>query len=194
MKKHEDRQLIVKAKSGDIDAFVEVFESMRPLVFNIAYRLVGPSDADDVVMEVYLKVWKKLSEFNFRSTLTTWVYRMVYNTAIDMLRQQRRYRQFFLHDWVDENFEKVDWIGESEPSPRDELEHSELISMVDCALKELDDAHRITLLLRYTDGLSYNEIAAATGVGIGTVMSRIYNGKKKLKKLIIQQEADYVNN
>ncbi len=69
---NEDETILLgKAQNGDVDAFAELFESLRSRVFAVALRVVGPDDADDVVMETYLKAWQAIPRFNRRSSLTT---------------------------------------------------------------------------------------------------------------------------
>ena len=69
----EERELIARARRGDNEAFARMFEQLRPMVFSVACRLVGPDDANDVVMETYLKAWKSLPKFRWGSSLSTWV-------------------------------------------------------------------------------------------------------------------------
>ena len=177
-----NRQL-KKAKNGDVDAFAEVFESLRPTVFAIACRLAGPTDAEDIVMETYLKAWAALPNYNERSSLQTWLYRIAYNAAMDCLRSRNRRRSKVISENDLENTEIGELVDERELTPRVKLVKREANSLIRNALSLMDCEHRKTIWLRFADGLSYKEIAAATGVSIGTVMSRIFNGKKKLLKL-----------
>ena len=191
----EDIQGPIKlAKDGDIDAFAEVFESLRPIVFAIAYRLVGANDAEDVVMETYLKAWKALPNYNERSSLKTWLYRITYNTAMDCLRTRKRQQGKFVSQNDLENTEMNELVDEQQLTPPSTLIKSEIKLLIQKALSLMDNEHRTAIWLRFADGLSYKEIAAATGVNIGTVMSRIFNGKKKLVKLfnLLEKEKNEI--
>lgn len=173
---------IKKAKEGDVDAFAAVFEKLRPMVFSVAYRLVGPNDADDVLMESYLKAWQAIPNFNERSALKTWLYRITFNTAQDFLRKRQREDKRLVRD-KDDSEKVIDNVADQQQaSPSENLEAAETKATVEKALDMLPEEHKVTLLLRFADELSYAEIAAATGVSIGTVMSRLFNGKRKLKK------------
>ena len=177
-------QLLLKAQKGDIDAFADLFEGLRPMIFAVACRLVGPTDAKDVVMETYLKAWQALPGFNRRSALKTWLFRITNNCALDFIRSRQRRNKHF----ANENEQETDMIAhipdEKQNTPDAIMVKDEIVTMVQIALSKLPNEHSVTLQLRYTDGLSYSEIAASTGVSIGTVMSRIFNGKKKLQKIL----------
>jgi RNA polymerase sigma-70 factor (ECF subfamily) len=178
-----------KAQNGDIEAFTELFEPMRATVFSVAYRLVGPDSADDVVMETYLKAWQAIPRFTGRSSLKTWLYRIAHNCAIDHIRVRQRRRENSLTDMESDNGE-LTWIADETQKPADELvAGSELAAGVQQALGRLSAEHRTALLLRYADGLSYADIAVTTGVSIGTVMSRLFNAKRKLRVEVEEAEA-----
>jgi len=181
--KGEAAVLLDRAQTGDMDAFASLFESLRPMVHAVAYRLTGPNDADDVVMDSYLKAWKSLPRFRRRSSLKTWMYRITCNCAIDCLRSRQRR----LDRTVSGGKEGVEWSAiadRREVAPDKALARAETAGAVCAALAKLPAEHRITLELRFVDGMAYAEIAAATRVMIGTVMSRLYYGKRKLRKLL----------
>ena len=183
----EERELIARARRGDNEAFARMFEQLRPMVFSVACRLVGPDDANDVVMETYLKAWKSLPKFRWGSSLSTWLYRLTHNCAIDWLRARTRRREDLLSEREAQGFNRSELADDSQVRPGQNLLEEERNSEVHRALEQLVQRHRAVLLLRYTDGLSYAEIAAATGVSIGTVMSRLFYAKKKLR-IIIESE------
>ncbi len=172
-----------QAKRGDMEAFTRLFEPLRPRVFAVACRLVGPTDAEDVVMDTYLRAWKALPAFRGGSTLKTWLMRIARNRALDMIRAR--------HEGARESLSAEDAPADvrnlsdpTQPLPGEDLAGREMAGVLDAALGRLDPVHRTTVLLRYADDLSYAEIAAATGVHIGTVMSRLFNGKRKLRALV----------
>jgi len=175
--------LVDKAKNGDADAFAELFEPLREMVYAIACRVIGPNDADDVVMETYLKAWQAFPRFSGRASLKTWLYRITHNCAIDFIRKRSRRKERVLSVEEEEGRERQ-FADEKQPTPDEVLSLRELVRDVRTGLERLPDAHRVVLELRYTDDLSYSEIAAATGVSIGTVMSRLFNGKRKLRKIL----------
>jgi RNA polymerase sigma-70 factor (ECF subfamily) len=180
-------QLIDRARQGDMEAFAELFEELRPMVHAIACRLVGSSDAEDVVMETFLKAWKAVPRFQGSSSLNTWVYRITHNCAQDFLRARSR-RDARLAP-VEKDATPLDNVPDPhQVSPADSLVNAELGRMIDIALARLSPEHAATLQLRFVDGLSYSELAAATGVSLGTVMSRLFNGRRKLCRIMSELE------
>lgn len=170
-----------------MDAFAGLFEGLRPIVYAVACRLVGPDDAEDVVMETYLKAWQAIPQFAGRSKLKTWLYRIARNCALDLIRRRssRKELSATADDDGRDMFENTADAGQR--GPDEEAEATEVREAVEQALSELPEFHRATLELRLSDGLSYAEIASATGVSIGTVMSRIFNGKRKLRRLLAER-------
>jgi len=167
-----------------MEAFAALFEPLRLQVFAIAVRTVGPTDAEDVVMETFLKAWKALPRFSRRSSLKTWLYRIAHNCSLDMIRaRQRRHETAFPED--EDGRSALDNVADcNRPAPDMAAQQVEAAAEVRRVLDALPDALRATLLLRYADELRYADIAAATGTSIGTVMSRLFYGKRQLKKLL----------
>jgi len=175
--------LVGKARLGDMDAFAAVFEGMRADVYKVAYRLVGADDANDIVMDAFLKAWQAIPRFVGRSSLRTWLYRITYNCAIDYLRSRQRRGEESLSSGSEESGVR-EVADETSGRPDEIVAGRELAEEMALALSLLPYEHKVTLELRYSDGLSYLEIASATGVSVGTVMSRLFNGKRKLRKLL----------
>lgn len=183
-----DSERLTKAARGDAEAFARAFEELRPSVFAVACRVAGIDDADDVVMETYLRAWQALPGFEGRSSLKSWLYRIAFNCATDLRRRRQRspeVRPEPAENGHDAMEQVADWEA---ASPGEALEAAETRRRVTEALRCLPPEHRMALELRYTDGLRYAEIAAATGIGIGTVMSRLFNAKRKLQRALAQIE------
>lgn len=182
----DSARLLDLARSGDVDAFAELFEGMRSTLFSVASRLVGPVEADDVVMETYLKSWQAIPRFSGRSSLKTWLYRIAHNCALDSIRSRQRRKEQSLPagdpDAGPAREPVDDGVGPDEVAAR-----MELVEEVRQALSMLSPDHAVALQLRYTDGLTYAEIAAATGVSLGTVMSRLFNAKRRLRTIVEQR-------
>lgn len=172
-----------------MSAFTELFEPLRPGLFRVALRLVGPDEAEDVVMETYLKAWQSLPKFREGSKLKTWLYRIAYNSSIDVIRQRGRRKETSISQHEDGEAAVRDIPDTNQPGPDELVEKNELVATVRTALERLPEPHRVALQLRYTDGLSYLEIAAATNVSMGTVMSRLFNGKRKLRQILEAEAA-----
>ena len=185
-----DSGWLAKAKKGDAEAFAGAFEALRASVFAVACRLAGPDDAEDVVMETYVRAWQALPGFQSRASLKSWLYRIAYNCATDLRRRQQRspeVRAGCAEDGRD-MLEQVADAGVAMPGEM--LEAHEIRLQVVQALQRMPPDHRVALELRYMDDLSYAEIAAATGTGLGTVMSRLFNAKRKLQRALKDLEQE----
>ena len=149
--KNKTKTAIQRSKAGDMVAFAELFESLRPIVFAIAYRLVGGNDADDVVMETYLKAWKAIPKYNEKGSLKTWLYRITYNTAMDFLRAKGRLQNKFVPESSLENRTLDDFVDENKVNPAATLAKADMNIMVRRALSLLDKDHRTVIWLRFAD-------------------------------------------
>jgi RNA polymerase sigma-70 factor (ECF subfamily) len=149
--------------------------------FRLAYAIVHhEADARDIAQEVWLTVWKQLGNFRGDARFTTWLHPIVTRKSLDHLRKRRRWFDRFLPFGTgDENAFEVD-----EPATTDDArsinEGNETVARVRAAIAALPPKHRVVLALRELEGLSYEEIAAATGVPTGTVMSRLFHARKLL--------------
>jgi RNA polymerase sigma-70 factor, ECF subfamily len=191
MQDSDPEGLLKKAKHGDMEAFAGLFEPLRPKSLAIASRIVGPDEAPDVVMDAFLKAWKALPGFNERSSLATWLYRIVWNCAADHRRASQRRRENRLPE--DDEGQSLDIPDSAADSPSEKAASRDLGRQLEASLSQLSEELRVTLLLRFADGLSYREIAAATNVRIGTVMSRLFHGRRRLKALMVQIEKGEVS-
>jgi RNA polymerase sigma-70 factor (ECF subfamily) len=177
-----DSVLLQKARQGDMDAFAGLFEPLRGKSLAIASRIVGPDEAPDVVMDAFLKAWKAIPGFSGRSSLSTWLYRIVWNCAADHRRATQRRRENRLPE--DEDGRELDISDTGADSPLENTARRDLTRQLQESMGLLSDELRTTLLLRFAEDMSYREIAAATGVRIGTVMSRLFHGRRRLKELM----------
>jgi RNA polymerase sigma-70 factor (ECF subfamily) len=179
-----EAELISRCQQGDQDALKEIFEQYHKKVYGIAYGVVRQrEDALDIVQEVFIKLFRSIRNFKGKSKFYTYLYRLVVNTAIDHVRKTGRYAVSSLDQ-------------EGVPQPEEEFEkrpdrillHKELEGRVNSAMDKLPVDQRMALLLREVEGLSYQEMAEAMGCSIGTVMSRLHYGRKKMQGLL----KDYV--
>ena len=177
-------ELVRAATGGDEDAFAQLVALHEKKVYNLALRMCGdPEDAWDAAQEAFLSAWRGLPSFRGEAGFSTWLYRLTSNAAIDLLRRNRRQRGEASLD--DENL-GIDAVDRA-PSPQEQAEAAELRGAVTAGLFRLSDAHRQALILREVQGLSYEEIAAALAVDMGTVKSRINRGRKKLRIFLLER-------
>ncbi|OPZ30854.1 MAG: ECF RNA polymerase sigma-E factor [Lentisphaerae bacterium ADurb.BinA184] len=180
--------LLRQAQGGDAEAFAAVFETHRPLLYRIACRIVGADDADDVVMDTYLKAWRSIPSFRGAASLRTWLCRAVRNTALDRLRWRARRPASSPEPGGDDGGVGIEGVADSrERAPDRQAITEETGRAVAAAVAELSQEHRLALLLREVDGLSYREVAAATGSNVGTVMSRLFYARRRVRRILEAQ-------
>lgn len=183
----EDRVLVSQAKKGDAHAFRKLVERHQRRAFAIALGLVrDENDAREVVQEAFLRVHKGLASFEGGSSFFTWLYRIVHNLAIDVMRRPSR-REVGLpdHAALDEGPDEplVSRIDGSDPS--DVVRRGEIRKRIQIALDALPPYHRGVILMREIEGMSYEEMAEAMGVSKGTIMSRLFHARKKLQQALL---------
>ena len=181
---HEETQLISRCQQGDQEAFKEIFDRYQKKVYRIAYGVVRHrEEALDIVQEVFIKLFRSIKNFKGKSHFYTYLYRMVMNTAIDHARKTGK--QFISSLDEEGSFEPSD---ELEKGPERILLQKELEERVKGAMEKLPAEQRAALIFRDVEGLSYQEMAEAMGCSIGTVMSRLHYGRKRIQELL----KDYV--
>lgn len=180
----DEAELISRCQKGDQDALKEIFDRYHKKVYRIAYGMVRQrEDALDIVQEVFTKLFHSIRNFKGKSKFYTYLYRMAVNAAIDHTRKMGKFSVSSLDE--DGAFQPS---GEPEERPDRILLHKELQEKVKLALEKLPVDQRMALVLREIEGLSYQEMAEATGCSIGTVMSRLHYGRKRMQTLL----KDYV--
>jgi RNA polymerase sigma-70 factor (ECF subfamily) len=176
-----DPDLLRRAQAGDEAAFGSIMRTHYERTFRLVYAIVhNEADARDVCQEVWLAVWKQLATFRGDARFTTWLHPIATRRALDHLRKRRRWFDRFLP------FDTGNQSAPAAPEPAttddagQQLEGSETVARVRAAIATLPPKHRVVLALRELEGLSYEEIAAATGVPVGTVMSRLHHARRLL--------------
>jgi RNA polymerase sigma-70 factor (ECF subfamily) len=181
-----DEQLLTRFARGDREALAELFQRYRMPAYRVAYRLLGhEADALDAVQDGFIKALTRLDSFQGRSAFKTWLMRVVSNAALDLGRQRGRRQLLSLDATLDGNPDGTALATEGRHS--DGLERADLRRLLDQALATLSEAHRRTFVLHADGGLSYREVAEALGISIGTVMSRLFYARRKLRAYLAQR-------
>ena len=169
-----DDRVIEACREGDREAFRLLFETYKDKVFSIAVYSFGGDEAaaSDVSQQIFLKLMTAIGQFRGDSAFTTWLYRLVVNACIDERRKRRRFLPF--GDSV-----PVSKIEDRRPQEK-RYARLEVSESVQAAIKELTPKLRMPILLKYVEGLSYEEIAAVMGCSKGTIASRLNRGHRSL--------------
>ena len=171
-----DGRVIEACQKGDRAAFQLLFETYKDKVFSIAVYSSGGDRtvADDVTQQIFLKLFTAIRQFRGDSEFTTWLYRLVVNACLDERRRRRR-----LLPWG----ETVAMRNPGEKKPQEkQYARLEVAEAVRAAIGELKPKFRLPILLKYIEGLSYEEIASVMGCSKGTVASRLNRGHSQLAK------------
>ena len=169
------RFTVLRCQAGDEEAFVRLHAWFAPRTFAHLRSLVG-DDADDVQQEVWLTVYRQVARLADPGAFRTWLFRTTRHRAIDWLRRRRREGEVIVEGLEGVGLEVASDAGDDAEAALDLAALGELIA-------ELPPLQREALQLRYGDGLSYAEIALVTGCPVGTVRSRLHNGRRLLEQL-----------
>jgi len=167
--------VIHACQAGDREAFRLLFEAYKDRVFSIAcYSLGDQAAADDITQQIFVKLFTRIGQFRGDSEFTTWLYRLVINSCLDERRRQRRLLPV------------AEFLpmrkGAYRKSPETGYERREIAGSVREAIGGLKPKMRLPILLKYIEGLSYEEIAEVLGCSKGTVASRLNRAHKALAK------------
>ncbi|MGL6095339.1 MAG: RNA polymerase sigma factor [Fimbriiglobus sp.] len=172
-----DAELIRRSCRGDSGGLNELFRRHRMVAYRVAYRLLGnEADALDAVQDGFVNALGHLDRFRGHSSFKTWLLRIVSNAALDLGRGRKR-RDARYPGGVDD----TDPADDTLPAPDSGLERADLREILDAALAKLPPAQRQTFVLHVDGGLTYREVAEALGISIGTVMSRLFYARQRLR-------------
>ncbi len=182
----EEKELIDSLKKGDENALETVIDMYSKKVYNLAYNHIrNHQDVEDITQTVFIKVFQKIKGFKGKSSLATWIYRITVNCCKDFLKAKYRAKTYYLEDYnFDEKQSLENNIPSEQPLPSDHLQNKEFHQILDKALDCLTIEHREIIILRECQELTYNEISKILNISVGTVMSRLFNARKKLANVL----------
>lgn len=184
-----DAELVARAAKKDREAFRELVERYQQRLFAVAFEMLRRrEDAEDVVQESFVKAYLSLEHFQGKGSFYTWMYRIVFNMAIDQRRRAARDRSVSLEQPTSESSEpRAMELPSAEADPEEQLGRLQDVRLVQAGLREISDEHRAVIMLREVEGLSYDEIARSVGVSRGTVMSRLHYARRRLQQILSAQ-------
>lgn len=180
-----------RAQRGDPAAFEQLMTPLEGGLWRLCcHYLPNRQDAQDALQETMLKIWRALPDFRGQSALTTWAYRLCVNCCLDQLRRQKsRVQTQSADEMREQGFDPVDLS----PLPEETVEQAETRARLRACLDQLNPEQRTALLLCAVEGRSYEETAAITGVGLGTVKSRVARARGRLAELMKRGEQNAVS-
>ena len=170
---------LARARQGDSEAFRALVERHSRSVFRLAYRMTGnEQDAEDVVQESFLRAYRQLGRFESRANFGTWLYRIVANCSVDLMRAKQA-----RHDQT--RRESLDAVlalpADEEPGPERLARSAEIAARVRTALGGLSPLERAAFTLRHYEGRSIDEISRALGLGMSAAKHSVFRAVKKLR-------------
>lgn len=177
----QEREWILMAQKGDGDAFCALIGKYENKIYNIAYKFMQNSfDAQDAAQDAIIKMYRSIRKFSFQSAFSTWMYRVVANTCLDALRARRP--SVPMEEYSDAAVSR-------EGNPDEQAENSELGRGIRTAVEELSEKYRSVLVLKDMEGLKYEEVAEILSITPGTVKSRLFRAREKLRKILEEKQV-----
>src|SRR5436190_3540011 len=184
-----DEELVARARNKDFGAFEQLLDRYEDKIFRLAYRFVrNEAEAQEVLQDTSLSIWRKLDTFKGDSQFGSWLYRVAANTALMRLRAQRRHPEVSTEElpvgYLD-NYGQLPPAGENwAKRPDDELQSDELRRHIQSAVDALPEIYRTVFLLRDVEGLSTEETAEILDISVPTVKTRLHRARIALRDTI----------
>jgi RNA polymerase sigma-70 factor (ECF subfamily) len=173
-----ERQLVQRVQAGDRRAFEQLLDAYETRVYRLALRFTNcVSDAEDVTQEIFVAVYKGLGQFRGNSALGTWIYRIAMNHCLEFRRKRKL--ETLPYD-AELTLASTDWRQD----PFQSADRHQLSEKVEEALSCLSPLHRDVIVLHELQGMTYQEVATALDVPVGTVKSRLSNAFRRLRDLL----------
>jgi len=187
LKELDDSSLVAEFLAGEKRAFGELVERYQVRLLNFIYRTIGDRDrAEDLVQETFVRVYRHLHRFDQSKKFSTWVYTIASNLAKNELRNRSR-NPLVLFQTIKKNWEAdhrpLEW-EDNTYRPDDLYRKRHLREMVERAVAQLPEHHRVVFVLREMEGKTYEEISEITGVNLGTVKSRLNRARNNFAQII----------
>jgi len=174
-------ELFQRSRNGDAEAFRRIVESHQSYAFAIAFRFLGnEADAEDVVQESFINVWKHLADYDPRKKFSTWLYRIVANRCLDCIKSRNRRRESGPMDP-----EGVD-SRQSIEDPEKTGDDRERLKLVNALVRELPEKQRLVFILRDLQDLSIEETSGILTISKASVKSNLFHARKFLRERIEQ--------
>ncbi len=184
-----DEEAMSLVQKGNMDAFAELASRYEKKLLNFLNRFVGNvAQAEDLVQATLLRIYQSRGRFKGSGRFSTWLYTIAANLARDYLRKTKKYRFISLEAPVGQSSNVIDFYEADGESAYERLQRNEVAGVVRLAVSKLPRHQRMAILLSHYENMSYEEIAKILRCSKGTVKSRIFRAKMRMKEFL----ADYV--
>ena len=182
----DESKTILAAKEGDREAFDKIVRKYAKEIYNLCYRLCGNyTEADDLSQEVLLRAYQSIKNFKQESGLSTWLHRIAINLWIDTTRKRKEVNYIYIDEPIQSDDGDIKReITDFKFMPENTMENKELEEIIKKSLDILSPEQRVSIVLKYIEGKSLEEIAEICKCPIGTVSARLTRGIKEMRKLL----------
>ncbi len=179
-----DGELVARARTGDLLSFETLVERHRDVVYRVAARIVGPDDASDVSQDAFLRAFHRLDQLSGDGGFRPWLLQITHNAAVSHAGRRRP-------EPVDPAVAVGDEHSEEILTPAIALEQHERVKRLEAKIRLLKVEHRVVLVLRDVEGLSYEEVGEATETPLGSVKGRLHRARRELIDLLRRNTYDW---
>jgi RNA polymerase sigma factor (sigma-70 family) len=174
---------IDKVQEGNVNAYSVIVDRHKDRVYNLAFRICGNhEEAEEISQDSFLKAYRALGSFKRKSSFSTWLYRIVYNTAISHVRTKKR-KILSLEDFP---ADAADFISTGTPEEDAETEYRR--SLINFAFQKISDEERSLLTLHYYEEMSTEELSEVTGISKSNIKVKLFRARQKMLKIIENAE------
>ena len=179
-----DEAAVARVKGGDTDAFRVLVERHGRSAFRLAFRMTGnEQDAEDIAQESFLRAYRQIHTLDGRATFRTWLYRIVANCSLDLLRRNQR-RPQALNLAGGEEIDPLNTLAAPDPTPERAAMSSQVRARLAEALDHLSPAERSAFVLRHFEGLCIEDVSHALGCQPGAARHSVFRAVQKLRRAL----------
>lgn len=178
-----EKRLAKLAQSGDTQAFAEIVELYKDKIFHLAYRMLSNRhEAEDVVQDTFLRVYRNITRYDVNQKFSTWIYRIATNLCIDRLRKRKPNYSLDAEMNDQEGVDGYSMIPSDDRTPESYLLVSETQRMIHEAIESLPAKYKSVMVLRYLQDMSLQEISDVLDMPVTTIKTRVHRGREFLRK------------
>lgn len=175
------QEIIERVKKGDQAAFRRIVEEYRQQAFSLAFRIMcNEEEARDVVQESFIKVWQKIETYNMTQKFSTWLYKIIANSAIDRLRQIKRHNLINL----DKVISKIEYLNLD--NMQMEIDNKETAQLIRWIAEGLPEKQQMVFILRDLQGVDSSEVRQILNLSENSVKSNLYHARKAIREKLLK--------
>lgn len=182
-----DDELVRRVQAGNADAFEELVKRYERKVYNIAYRLMGNErDASEVLQDTFLRAYRFLPKFQFKSSFFTWLYRIATNVSLTKLRKREKVQLVSIDEPANAEGDLPLEIPDYRYNPEKMMRQRQLREALQKAVDNLPPDYRSVVVLRDLEGLSNEEVSKVLNLTVAAVKSRLHRGRLEMRKVLAE--------